>query len=429
MRVMSCVRHRLVSVRRCEMAEIVSLEQRAELLLRRHRDELPREVQLVRADSIHATPIRWLWKGWLARGKLHILAGAPGTGKTTLSLGLAASITNGGCLPDGTKAAIGSVLIWSGEDDPADTLKPRLAAAGANMAKVHFVGDVGCGQDLRPFDPAKDMESLEFAANAIGDVALLIADPVVSAVSGDSHKSTEVRRSLQPLINLASHLDCAVLGISHFSKGTAGREPLERVTGSIAFGAVARIVLAAAKGEDGGRLLARAKSNIGPDGGGFAYDLDLMNVDGIEASRVTWGQPLAGSARELLGDAEEVGESPVDDAATWLMQMLAGAEVAVSELKKQATAAGYSWRTIERAKSNIGALAERISDGNSGAGRWCWRWDSKAANGNTASPATRFGGLAEKQLYQGLHPSQDCNTANSQSDNVVAGLPSDEVIL
>lgn len=410
------------------MAEVVSLEQRAERDLHR-RDDLPEEVQLLRADSIRSIPIRWLWRGWLARGKLHILAGSPGTGKTTLSLSLAAAITNGGYLPDGSRAVQGSVLVWSGEDDPADTLKPRLAAAGANMSRVHFVGSVGHGHDARPFDPARDIAGLEYAAEEIGDVALLIADPVVSAVSGDSHKSTEVRRSLQPLINLASNLDCAVLGISHFSKGTAGREPLERVTGSIAFGAVARIVLAAAKAEDGGRLLARAKSNIGPDGGGFAYNLELVDAGGIEASRVTWGAPLEGSARELLGEAEEVGESAVDDAAVWLMEMLGGAEVQVNELKKQATAAGFGWRSIERAKANIGVKAERVSDGNSGAGKWYWRWDGKAAIGNTASPTTRFGGLAEKQLDQGFQPPQGRNTANSQSGGLVADLPNDEVVV
>jgi putative DNA primase/helicase len=102
----------------------------------------------------------------------------------------------------------------------------------------------------------------------------LIVDPVVSAVSGDGNSNTEVRRALQPIVDLAARLDCATLGISHFTKGSDGRDVVERVTGSLAFGAAARIVLAAAKlkGDDertAGRIVARAKSNIGPDSGGF----------------------------------------------------------------------------------------------------------------------------------------------------------------
>ena len=409
------------------MTGVIPLAERARHAMRRDAD-MDEDVQLLRADSVASSPIRWLWRGWLARGKLHVLAGSPGTGKTTIAISLVAAITTGGTLPDGTRAQRGNVLVWSGEDDPGDTLKPRLAAAGADMQRVFFVGDVGMGEDARPFDPAKDMASLERAADEIGHVALLVADPVVSAVSGDSHKNTEVRRALQPLINLASRIDCAILGISHFSKGTAGRDPLERVTGSIAFGAVARIVLATAKAEDGGRILARAKSNIGPDGGGFAYGLDIVNVDGIEASRVAWGVSLEGSARELLGDAEEVGESAQDDAADWLAEMLAGAEVPVADIKKQAKEAGFSWRTIQRAKSSIAVKAQRISTGNSGAGAWYWLLDGKAASGKAASPTTDFGGLAEMQAGQCFQPSQGRKDANPQSDGLAAALR-DEVVL
>ena len=102
----------------------------------------------------------------------------------------------------------------------------------------------------------------------------------MNAVAGDSHKNTETRRALQPLVELAASANAALLGITHFSKGTAGREPIERITGSIAFGALARVVMVAGKEaekEDDDtpprRFLARAKSNIGPDEGGFAYEL------------------------------------------------------------------------------------------------------------------------------------------------------------
>lgn len=390
----------------------MSLEQQAEEALAKIAREVMDvgDVRLLCASGIVSKPIRWLWPGWVARGKFHVLAGAPGTGKTTIALSLAAAITRGRRLPDGNRASVGNVLVWSGEDDPADTLKPRLVAAGADVDRVFFVGDVGHGEDARPFDPARDLAGLERAAELVGDIALLIADPVVSAVSGDSHKNTEVRRALQPMVHLATRLDCAVLGISHFSKGTAGRDPVERVTGSIAFGALARVVMVTAKGEDDARMLARAKSNIGPDGGGFAYTLEQVTSEGMDASVVAWGAPLEGSARELLGDAEDASDSPRDDATQWLDDMLAGAEVSVKTLKAEATAAGLAWRTVCRAKKEVGASAVRVSDGNGGGGHWSWHVAGKDATRKDANPALKVGTLANSQAgqgFQGLQGSQE----------------------
>jgi len=193
------------------------------------------------------------------------LAGAPGTGKTTLALGLGATITVGGRWPDGTRAPVGDVLIWSGEDAPADTLAPRLLATGGDMARVHFVGDVRQGVEVVPFDPARHFPTLALAASRLPELRLVIVDPIVSAVAGDSHKNAEVRRGLQPLVDFAEQTGCALLGVTHFTKFTQGKEPLERLTGSLGFGAVARIVLGTAKLKDedgGGRVLVRVKNNL-----------------------------------------------------------------------------------------------------------------------------------------------------------------------
>ena len=225
-----------------------ALVEQAQAKLRAHiGDPVDDGVMLVNGADLKPEPIRWLWPEWLALGKLHILAGAAGQGKTTINLAFAATITAGGRWPDGTRCEPGNVLIWSGEDDPADTLLPRLLAMGADRSRVFFVqGSRVNGEELS-FDPARDMTELMVAATRIGGIKMLMVDPVVSAVAGDSHKNTEVRRALQPLVDLAAAIDCAAVGISHFSKGSGGREPTERVVGSVAFGAVARVVLVAAK--------------------------------------------------------------------------------------------------------------------------------------------------------------------------------------
>lgn len=339
-------------------------------------------VQLEQASSLKIVPIRWLWPGWLARGKLQILAGAPSTGKTTIAMALAATVSSAGRFPCGTPANRGNVLIWTGEDDPSDTLAPRLVASGADLENVFFVRGTVQDGEPRSFDPGRDFGLLVHEAMRIGNVQLLIVDPIVSAIVGDGHKANDVRRGLQPLVDLGQNLDCAVLGITHFSKGSSGRDPLERVMGSQAFGALARIVMVAAKEvsseEDSPprRFVARAKSNIGPDGGGFDYQLlqtELKQHEGVVAAYVEWQGAIQGSARELLG-AAEVDDSTGDegseraDAKLFLMSILADGPVPVRRIKADATGAGYSWRTIERAKRESGIEARKLGlkDG------WVW---------------------------------------------------------
>lgn len=271
------------------------------------------------------------------------------------------------------------MLIWSGEDDPADTLLPRLLAMGADVQRVYFVSGTRIDGKMQPFDPARDMVQLAAEAERIGSIAMLIVDPVVSAVMGDSHKNTEVRRALQPLVDLGAGLRAAVLGISHFSKGSAGREPTERVAGSLAFGAVARIVMCVAKikgkdGDDDKRILARAKSNIGPDDGGFEYAIEQAELDGhpgITASTIVWGDTVQGTARELLADAESEPEasdetSALDDAVQFLRSELQGGPIAAKVIFREARDAGHSERTIKRAKAAVGAESRKEKSG------WVW---------------------------------------------------------
>jgi putative DNA primase/helicase len=359
-----------------------------------------RYVTLTSAADIEPEPIEWLWNGWLAAGKFHLLGGAPGTGKTTLAMAMAATVSSGGRWPDDTTAEAGNVLIWSGEDDPANTLVPRLILSGGNRARVHFViGTDGSGGKL-PFDPAQDMQRLTEAAKRIGNVRLLIVDPIVSAVAGNSHNNAETRRCLQPLVDLGTALNCATLGITHFTKGTGGSDPIERMTGSIAFGALARVALVAAKKrepEEGEvtRMLARAKSNIGQDDGGFSYDLmqgELPQHRDVIASYVVWGGEMAGSAREMLATAEMADDDEggaLSDTSEWLKEILTeeGGQLDKQNIMLLAKGAGFSERTIQRARGRLGIVATMSGFGKSK--RSIWKLPIEVETVNRANHANK----------------------------------------
>lgn len=386
-------------------------------------------VILVRGTDITPEPISWLWRNWLALGKLHLLAGAPGQGKTTIALAAASTVTIGGRWPDGTRCEIGNVLIWSGEDDPADTLLPRLIAMGADRERVFFIKAARVGGELVPFDPARDMVQLSEAAHRIGDVRLLIVDPVVSAVAGDSHKNTEVRRAMQPLVDLASQLRAAAVGITHLSKGTAGRDPTERVTGSIAFTAVVRVVLLAAKVKDDDgkdkRILVRSKSNIGPDEGGFEYHIEQSEaLPGIPASIVTWGAAVEGSARELLAEAEgESGDSGADsDDACELLR---------AELTADAwTPAALACRPLREAgftKKQIWSTSKKLDVARKKGGMaGCWYW---RLPGGPDPKLVELGAEDSAEDSKGSNPTEkESSESSGKLESSAAALSDDEVL-
>lgn len=333
--------------------------------------------ELTGLDDIQVMPVEWLWLNWLALGKLHLLAGAPGAGKTTLALDMAATISTAGQWPDGTHTSAGDVVIWSGEDDAADTLKPRLLAAGADPSRITLLtGMWQHGRRTGAFNPARDMKGLVEAMHDCHPV-LVILDPAVATVTGDSHKNAEVRRGLQPWVDLAQNHHCAVLGISHFSKAThVGSDPLERICGSVAFSAVSRLVMLAGEPSASGpqsasRILIRAKSNLGPSGDGFCYDIQhgpLPDQPGITAARVVWGEHISGRARELMEDMglqAVPGLSTTDQAtARWLCALLQSfGPMPTKQVAALAERDGIHSGSLKRARKHLGVRANKLITG------------------------------------------------------------------
>ncbi|MCB1611078.1 MAG: AAA family ATPase [Xanthomonadales bacterium] len=342
-------------------------------------------MQLTEGHEITPEPISWLWQNWLALGKLHVLAGAPGTGKSTIAFQLAATITVGGRWPDGSIAPMGSVVIWSAEDDPADTIMPRLLAAGADLTRIRILRATEIAGEEHHFNASTDMDLLSQAITDVGGVRLLIADPIVAAVSGDGHKNADVRRSLQPLVDLASQHRIAVLGISHLSKSSGDRDPVDRVTGSIAFVALPRIVMATAKREGERRVLVRAKSNIGPDDGGFEYEIRVGPLEGwpsIDASWLDWGPAVSGTARQLLGRVD----SPADQdpsAEKWLAEYLQNGPKPARETIELGIQAGFTQKIIRRARCLL-QITPRRTGGLAGEGHWVWALPDQTCSSSEA---------------------------------------------
>ncbi len=329
------------------------------------------DIKIRCASGIEPESVEWLWKDWLAKGKLAVLAGQAGTGKTTICIKLAATISKGGEFPDGTSSPIGSILVWSGEDGIEDTLVPRLMAADADLSKIHFLNDVIDNFEMRSFNPAIDMQNLLIQASSIPDLALLIIDPIVNAVAGDGNSNNIVRKALQPIVDFAAKRNCAVIGISHFSKGGQGKDPLERVTGSVAYGALARVVMSAAKVNDGDvskRILCRTKNNLGKDDGGFEYDIQQRKVkDEIFSSYVIWGDALEGSASELL--VETIDESSYG-CSEFLEELLASGRLDYRSIMHEGQNCGFNKDQLNRAKRKLKIQSHRDGFGKGSIVYW-----------------------------------------------------------
>ena len=351
---------------------------------------------IITLASVSPQPIQWLWRPHFALGKLSVLAGHPGLGKSLVTMDLAAHVSTGRKWVDGSPCPHGSVVLVSGEDDPGDTLRPRLDAAGADVNRIHYLRAVHDLEGERGFTLA-DVPHLAATMVRLKDCRLIIIDPVSAYLAGtDSHKNADVRALLAPLAQMAGDFGVAVICVSHLNKGQG--DAIGRVTGSLAFVAAARAAYAVARDKEDPhrRLLLPIKNNLGLDVSGVAYRIAETIVDGLGGvPYVIWDRdPVKVSADEALAPSTG-SESTVADATEFLKELLREGPVPVKEIKAEATAAGITWRTVERAKADMEIVAERHNGERRGEGYWAWHF--KSATTNTANPASPIGGLEENR--------------------------------
>lgn len=336
-----------------------------------------------RASDITPEPIEWLWPSRIAIGKQTMIVGEPGLGKSQLTAFMAAAITTTGQWPcNEGHAPLGSIIILSAEDDAADTIRPRLDAAGADVTRVLIVSAVRSdnGKGRHTFNLQADLDLLEKEIIKARDVRLVIIDPISSYLGKtDSHKNSEVRGVLEPVSEMAARLRVAVVSVTHKPKGK-GNSAINSAIGSIGFTGVARSAFMVEKDPDDEdrRLFLQIKNNIAKDPGGLAFRIgQQLFPGGIIGSAIFWdSERVSCTADEILAANETASERPAQkEAENFLRDILKDGPRPAKDVEGEAKEAGISWRTVNRAKKTLGVVAERKAESGDGlgrSGRWYW---------------------------------------------------------
>jgi putative DNA primase/helicase len=373
-------------------------------------DELTPKIISRLADAIVPENVRWVWPGRIPRGKLSLLGGHPEEGKTLLAIDMAATISTGGKWPDGSQAEQGNVVILSAEDDPADTIVPRLMAAGADLSRCCIVDAVremakdGKGQMQRVFSLIQDLQQLEALIKKLGGASLIIVDVIDSYLGAtDSHKNAAVRGVLAPLKDMAARQRTAVLGLTHFNKQGGEAKAVLRFTGSVAFIGQARAGWIATpeldeSGEPTGRkLFLKGKNNLAPDIGGLAYRIEGVTVAGdIRTARIVWEGAVSVTAEEALAPVDE-DRNAREQVANWLKAFLGECARASADVIKTATKNGIAQRTLDRARKKLKVVA----------------WQRKV----TGNWVMALPEVAQRMREQDDANDEESQTANCENDN------------
>jgi len=330
-------------------------------------------LKIVRASTVKIKPIKWIWPGILAQGKLVFLAGDPGLGKSQVSLFICAIISSGGQWPVSDEICTkGNVLILSAEDGAEDLIVPRLKAVNADLEKIHIIQAVELSDgNEKIFDLTSDVEQLKNEAVRIGNVKMIIIDPI-SAYLGkiDSHRNTEVRDALNPIIKFADEIGACLLCITHLSKTSSGNA-LSRVTGSIAFAAAARACFVVTRDPDDPdrRLMLPLKNNLAKDTHGFAYRIELKDLSGIEITCVAWEKDKIDlSAEEILSTQGDKSENRAFAESFLREELKDGIEIPCKGLYERAEEHRISSKVLWKMKEKIGAKARKTGY----EGGWVW---------------------------------------------------------
>lgn len=378
----------------------------------------------VTLSTVRPEHVEWLWPGRLPLGKLVILDGDPSLGKSTLALDFAARVSTGTPWPDDAANTLGDALILSAEDGLADTIRPRLDAAGADPGRVHALCDVRyCTEDgqkrLRPPTLA-DSRQIEQAIRQ-HHARLVVVDVLMAYLPGavDSHRDQDIRSVLSGLATVAEATRCCILLLRHLNK-TSGGNPLYRGGGSIGIVGAARAAFLAAVDPDdeSRRVLAATKCNLAPLPEALAYRL----VDfGNGCARVEWEGNSGHSAADLLSHRDP--DDDRDSAARWLSTLLqsAGGQLTAVEVYRAADAAGYSKDQAKRAKRRL--HVEATKDGMSGG--WLWvlpaEGSTEGSEGRRDSEPAPFAPFALPSRRE-PDPEPTCEGCQLPLDPVLAGL-------
>jgi putative DNA primase/helicase len=354
------------------------------------------ELLSVCAADVKMKIITWLWPDRFAIGKLGLIVGLPDEGKGQILSFFCAAVTTGGNWPmDEGRAPQGNVILFSDEDDPNDTLVPRLAAAGADLGRVHIIKMVRHDeQKERLFSLVTDLEALRKKISGVGDVKLVVIDPITAYLgfgTVDSFRTADVRAVLTPLVALAAEMKVAIIAVMHFNKKMDVTNALLRISDSLAFGAVARHVYGVIDDSENRRkLFVRAKNNVSARSKNqtLAYQFGAREVgkdeetgQSITAPYILWEPNYIDvtASEAMQAVAENRSLRTRDDAKQLLADhVVADKGILVDKLKEIAEANGISWITMRRAKNDLGIVAEK--DNTTPDGPWYWKRPGKREN-------------------------------------------------
>ena len=314
---------------------------------------LPETVKIIRMSDVELTPVEWLWKPYLPFGKLSVLQGNPGEGKTYFAMHLAAACTNGKLLPNMERMEPFNVIYQTAEDGLGDTVKPRLIEAGADLDRVLVIDD----SDVQLTLSDERIEKAIVENNA----RLVIIDPIQAYLGADvdMNRANEVRPIFMRLGQVAQRTGCAILLIGHLNKA-AGMQSLQRGLGSIDIAAAVRSVLfiGKLKHDPTMRILTHEKSSLAPPGVSLAFSLG-------DEGGFRWVGEYDITADEMLSGIEPQRETKTQQAKDLICALLAGGKQVLSEdIDKAALERGIPGRTVRDAKRELGdALKSKIVEG------------------------------------------------------------------